>query len=817
MKGRAESIIPLAIAVAALILVLCGADRLYGATISAEASYTPWSGYWWPMKSGKLVFGYRGNPSPLEKYDLYVSGRYPDEATQWEEDNNYHPDGESWWGYCHAWANAAVLEVIDFTPSVHDGIFFAVGDKKGLITVCHDDDPTVIFHCDDDPSLFHLFLVQYIGEGGVPIIADLASSGEVWSYPVYRYEMDITEEAGHDDIMCSIRYADDFVDPDYEGTKELGGTYYYRLYKDGDGNYTYGEWTESSVSGHPEYVWIPVSQQADNPYLNYGAVREIAVSRDDETEGMTELVPGHYPLVVYPGEEDSFEIQAAAQAGIEVSLAIDPQGPQSSSASYEISRDGERLASGEISDVLQSVTLTGGDDADYQLVVLPAEDNESSVFVRLYVDIIFAENRYLLNIPANYWLGMGLANHTAEESNPFFVTYLTEEGLPLGSAHPGDRISGFGNWVGYPDMDLPYDYFSSGEPRLMRVTSEYPLNILELVGNENTLYGPPGPKEREVTGPQELVVPLLTESLDVQRSSRLFLYNSGSEEFSCQINYFGDNGEDEGEYAWDIPARVFESHYSGQYPGDMNLSGWSILSDPSGGLVGKVEIRETALRMDELPLLRAGGPDLYFPHVASMNGMATWLTLFNVLDVWADVTLFLAGGAEEDAVAVISLAPHEKRELAMDASLFGISDDAVNDSWLRVDAPYSVAGFVSYRYKDVSVVSFPLFEEELFSTYKTICHVASNEWWWTGIALMNREPGPVAVDFTGYDEEGNQVADTSRIIEAERKLTEMAALLFPGQQDLVKSIRIDAARPVIGLVLYGAVDDISLLSGKALE
>ena len=47
----------------------------------ATANITPWSGWWWPAKTGDLVLGYRGEPGALVKHDQ-VDGK---QASQWEQ------------------------------------------------------------------------------------------------------------------------------------------------------------------------------------------------------------------------------------------------------------------------------------------------------------------------------------------------------------------------------------------------------------------------------------------------------------------------------------------------------------------------------------------------------------------------------------------------------------------------------------------------------------------------------------------------------------------------------------------------------------
>src|SRR5437763_826684 len=100
---------------AAAVILVCVTAPGYAQTVEqATAAVTPWSGWWWPAKTGNLVLGYRGDAGALVKHDQ-LTGR---QASQWEQHTYYHfdPQGADWWGHCHAWAAASILE----PQPVHD-------------------------------------------------------------------------------------------------------------------------------------------------------------------------------------------------------------------------------------------------------------------------------------------------------------------------------------------------------------------------------------------------------------------------------------------------------------------------------------------------------------------------------------------------------------------------------------------------------------------------------------------------------------------------------------------------------------------------
>lgn len=92
-----------------------------------EADVAVWSGYFWPLREGKMV-------EPLAKYDS-VTGK---QAAAWERENN--PSGENvpqWHGYCHGWSSSAIMDPEPTSSVSYLGRSFDVGDQKGLLAARH--------------------------------------------------------------------------------------------------------------------------------------------------------------------------------------------------------------------------------------------------------------------------------------------------------------------------------------------------------------------------------------------------------------------------------------------------------------------------------------------------------------------------------------------------------------------------------------------------------------------------------------------------------------------------------------------------------
>ncbi|RCK81720.1 MAG: Cold-active serine alkaline protease [Candidatus Ozemobacter sibiricus] len=257
---------------------------------SGEITPPPWSGDWWSRKKGFLVLGWPGHsPSPFEKYDAYVesrTGRNPG-AHAWEKDvrnTHYNPKAEDWEGHCNGWAAASILVPEPRQAKVRNGITFLTADQKGILseqymnTYCMfygrrnwgnpGDDPDDIY-----PDEFHKLLLEYIGNKKSAIICDTSYDRQVWNFPLFKFESSWSTgwfDKSKLKVRTTVYYVDDGVRPDYIGTKWFSTTYTYNLFLDSQGNITGGEWTGSSRTNHPDFVWVPTADAPNPP----GTVQE---------------------------------------------------------------------------------------------------------------------------------------------------------------------------------------------------------------------------------------------------------------------------------------------------------------------------------------------------------------------------------------------------------------------------------------------------------------------------------------------------------------------------------------------------------------
>lgn len=266
---------------------------------TAETEMPAWSGWWWPA-SPSLAPNLFGVNSPLDKYDRYVqavTGENPG-TRDWERNELYYP-GSLWAGHCNGFAAAALLEPEPTEPVEVLGITFTVADLKGLLVDYHFGDAAAWSFGEDEnvsPADFHRMLLDWIqltGKGFV-LTFDMGG-GEVWSYPVYRFESEWSLDANEPDlyrVKTTVWMADMDVPPTFIGIRPFPGpagkTFEYTLRGD-PRDPSVGEWAGASQRGrfaHPGRIWYPEplvrnpDRELVAPGLDYTTVTNILAGSD---------------------------------------------------------------------------------------------------------------------------------------------------------------------------------------------------------------------------------------------------------------------------------------------------------------------------------------------------------------------------------------------------------------------------------------------------------------------------------------------------------------------------------------------------------
>jgi hypothetical protein len=248
----------------------------------AAADFTPWSGYWWPHKEGRIV-------GPLTKYDQAFGAK----AADWEKTNHPKATAEGWSGFCHAWSAACVLEKEPKAKIKYKDLELGVDDQKAWLTVAHSADSADFFgKRNDDPSLpvnselyqdlkpdmLWRYLKLYVQQRGIPLIMDIEASPAVWNYPVYAYRVTWAPSGGPNEVKAHLTLwmADDAVQPGQVGTKVRKHDYDFTCRMSG-GNVVMGsgKWIGASFKDHPDFAWYPQQQRSENPNVKYENVAQV--------------------------------------------------------------------------------------------------------------------------------------------------------------------------------------------------------------------------------------------------------------------------------------------------------------------------------------------------------------------------------------------------------------------------------------------------------------------------------------------------------------------------------------------------------------
>ena len=735
-----------------MFMIMITAGTVSAATDTAVTENIPWSGYWWPTKSGGLStgIGYRGHPAPLEKYDLYKNGSYPGPATQWDLDNSYDPDAPSWYGLCGAWAAASAYEAIAFYPSVIDNIVFHVGDKKGLMTALHELSWEIgIRETVDSPEILHRWLLQYIKSLGVAFYAELEPNEEVWNYPVYRYEMNINDSGSYMDVACTIWYADDQVDPDFQGTQSLTKSYTYRLLKSGDAIIG-GEWTGASIATHPSQVVMPTYPKARNPYLDYDFIRSIAVSVDDELESdqASELHPGGYNLILLDRDEYRLNVDAGDTAFVRVAFI------EGLNASLRI----------EISDglgnIVKQATVVEETEIQFEcvqppyLIAIDSDDYGGGGVYRIEYDLKkrfeFANHKIQKGFG---WGGVALVNSESEACDRIYVVGYTSDGRPI-QTYMGPFSLAANEKKTFFTADLKSRAIEKSDLYGIRVIASSGLNVVNLTGyNQRNMscYAPDVLKTR-------MIVPDTVASWDTSKSVSWGLYNPNILPSSLLLRLVNTQGDILDEVELDIPANGTLHYSKTQSPfATTTDNGWILVqTDNANGVQGYIEWLEQGISKAEALRLLDADVEWVLPHVARTDMWKTSLTLINASERTNTAMISLIDGQSLQSIN-IALNAYEKQTIDLSDRFGDISSADFNQSAILIQADDPVSGYYCYDTPG-DYMCFPLTASAVIDSQTILPHVATGSDWWTGVNLFNPSPvETVHIQLDPYDFKGQRI------------------------------------------------------------
>ncbi len=787
-----------------------------------QAAAIPWSGYWWPVTRGGLATGsdYRGHPAPLEKYHLYTDGVTTGYALTQYLDIAYDPYASAWYGFCLHWARAACFEPGDILPSSNDNIIFRVGDKKGLLTLAHHKD---IVETDNGsyPESFHYWLLHYIKDQKKAFTADLFAGTEVWSYPIYKYEMQITGGGATQSVYVKIYYADDFVFPDFMGTQERSTFYTYDLFLDGSGAITGGQWTGNSITDHPENMSIPLGVGEGFPGLDYQQVVKLATSKDDFLEDGSrpvEIGPGTYNLILL--DEDAYRFPV--QVDDVISLRIDKQsGSAQDISAVMMDGNGAEVFRNDITEDNPVDQLFTATTPPYTVYLTQAEayTTDPNIYT-LALDLQKPFSQEIPYIPkSGGWSGFALTNPTDTTVKNVILVSSDADGVPIQtlegplSLAPGEKKRFF-----FSDYDVPMHELIDTER--LTLMADGSVVLLNLVGEGDDFLATF--VQGKARG-NRLVLPDTAPAM--MPGVRMFggVKNERFQETAVKISLYTAAGALADEVIQNVAPRGYLTIKPGSDPFySMPSSGWMEIQAGAEASLNGFQYLSNASGVETLFALPVNSATKIVPHIAKKGYWVTSVTLINPNNTDNAVNLHLAlAGGDTSGDYDIVLAPYEKRVLEIQ-DLFGKSTgDPLYHSILEITGEQPLAGYYAYNRPDIGdYAAFPLLDESDFAEVLDMPHYAGNNggFWWTGVVVCNPSTISQTVRVEPYNAEGELIQGAVKTLDLNAGAYDVmdVQLYFGGTAPEISFIKLRAtggAGSIGGFYLYGNRRNRNILSG----
>lgn len=771
-----------------------------------EADYVPWSGFWWPFTGGGVVtgYGYNGHPAPLEKYDLVTVGRENGPATDYGKQHYYNPQALSWEGLCFNWAAAAILEAEPIHKGIYQNTTFLVGDKKALLTVAYDGALYNMYPI-HDPADFHGLLEEFIANQKMPILMDLGTQGEVWFYPVFKYDIQYDQQNNTRHYTTTIYYASDAVRPDYTGTYVSSSTYYYYFELDGEGNITDMDWEMDSIGRAPVRACEPFGTDPENPGMDYNVVKQIVLTDDDPYEENDHLdsgvaiSTGAYDLIAM--DDDFFYISLEQGDRLKIELASETEDI------FLKTYDPKGTLLDQTAGVGTQI-FEAEENGEYSLEVIPGEpENEYGYTIylehRLDFQAVFPVN------PAGSWsTGISLLDIDGNEGRKI-ISLFDDSGHSRKSysMQPGTSLLG----VIEENFGLTHDqkgYIKvNSDSRLLGLEASSALDYLMLGAN----------------------------LMPVDDSSREIYYphfsNDGGWKTSFGLLNTGDYTEEVLRISYGVDGQILKTQTVGLAPGerfeeetaylpilayDARCMTAETLSNRAS-LLGYIKFLNPSLGSKGRALVPLTGnidPALVIPHVAFDDNWWTGVVVMNAGYDDSEV-LFLAYDHSGNLLASSERLLRPGENLIQFASdLFSNTPETLIAS-IRISsrAGQPLCGLVLYGSKDNnSLAGMPLSAPRELPVY--LPHIASTDGWWTGIGLVNSSAGTASIYFSLLDEDGNIVAEKNRSLDENAHMAVTIKDFFKDfTHEDARCLKIDSmgSRLVGGMYLIGTDDGLRVM------
>lgn len=786
-----------------LLLTVCVVSA-QAETISAI--HTPWSGYWWPMNGGGLLTGvdYKGLPAPLDKLGFLTPNSIAQVKTGYSS-RYYKPGAPSWWGMCWEWALAASIDPEPGKASVINGVPWRIGDKKGLLTLAHSDD-VVVYGEGKDPVVFHSWLLEKIKGQRRVFVADLDVGSEVWSYPIFKYDMTESRVGNTISVFVIAFYADDNVLPDFEGTAERFTTFTYDLFLDDSDNITGGVWTGSSVTDHPNTLTFHVARRSLIPGLDQTVIDTIMNSTDDEFETNLQIWPGSYQLTLQ--NIDTYELRIPSGASNATLLITkDVRNQPVTAALRTLGGQDEQLVFNNTNGIARTELLG---DTGRTLTITPTQSSNSGLYT-VHLDSYSSSTSVVPYLPStDAWVGVALRGTNTDTGGTLIGRSL--DGLPTRTYIPGQT---FAHGLKTTQL-LDTKGWKNGLMATTTGLEYYPgaANATPVIlnGGLNGMLA----SSSQSAGAASVISPgVIPPGLGYSQYT-LALRNRAQASNTVRIRTYSALGQLNDEANLTLNGQETRILSLGNSPFiHTTMHSWFLVEGQA-----PVELF-TMARSSSKPNLgenvyatSSDSTQFFLPHFPTGGG---WNTVVHMINPDSNpVTVNLSTMASKKSLARYTVSPKSRLEIDC-TKVPGLS--GITSEMVQIQASAPLTGYVSYvTGGDASTM--PLLRPSSTRSSFSLPHFAGVTPWWTGVALGNPSTTTQTVTLLPFDSTG------APMIQAQKSLTlpsgqtsvEFMDRLLGVDPAQLSSVTFTSNDPagIVGFYLYGT-ESSSMLAGNLFQ
>lgn len=200
---------------------------------------------------------------------------------------------------------------------------------------------------------------------------------------------------------------------------------------------------------------------------------------------------------------------------------------------------------------------------------------------------------------------------------------------------------------------------------------------------------------------------------------------------------------------------------------------------------------------------------VFFPNIAKTDGWQTYVGVINVgrhTETVERVFCDKEGGG--DSKDVIELGPGEKVEYNT-SYIWSMPSETMGMMLAAVSGRSCLIGYLVYANRMNCKAMIPMSVCQTTENTLVLPHVASNNTWWTGLAVMNTGKPPENVTTTCFNQKGKILSVDSRKLNYRQTFAASVKELFPSVPETeIASLMIESENPGVlsGLVLFGVMD-----------